>query len=407
MAGTAQIGEFVEVVSGPAFKSAQFTEDQSDVPLIKGENVAQGYIAWDKSKFWPANDTEGYERFGLGAGDIVLAMDRPWVTAGLKWARLKPHDPAGLLVQRVARLRAKAGLRQDYLTYVIASAQFSEYVRNIMGGTNVPHISGAQIKAFKFRLPGENEQAAIADILSAYDDLIETNRRRIALLEEAARLLYREWFVHFRFPGHEHVPLTDGLREGWEQRTFDDVCETVGGGTPKTEKPAFWNDGDIAWYTPTDITRNPCLALLDSATKITEAGLRGSSAKMLPAGTVLMTSRASVGFFGIIETPSCTNQGFISIIPHDPRARMYLLQNLMHRVEEIRSHAGGATYKEISKVKFRALPVVIPDAALLREFEHQASTLHAQVRILHTQNQKLAQARDLLLPRLMNGEIAV
>lgn len=275
-----------------------------------------------------------------------------------------------------------------------------------VGGAN-PTLNRNHIHGLPIFLPGRNVQDTIVSILSAYDDLIETNRRRIVLLEEAARLLYREWFVHFRFPGHEHVPLTDGLPEGWERQTFDDVCETIGGGTPKTEKPEFWNDGDIPWYTPTDITRNSCLALLDSATKITEAGLRGSSAKMLPAGTVLMTSRASVGFFGIIETPSCTNQGFISIIPHDPRARMYLLHNLMHRVEEIRSHAGGATYKEISKGKFRALPVVIPDATLLREFEHQASTLHAQVRTLHTQNQKLAQARDLLLPRLMNGEIAV
>ena len=271
----------------------------------------------------------------------------------------------------------------------------------------VPGVDRNVLHTLKVRAAGANEQAAIASILSAYDDLIENNRRRIALLEEAARLLYREWFVHFRFPGHEHVKITDGLPEGWDRRTFDDVCEAIGGGTPKTSKPEYWNDGDIPWYTPTDITRNWCLALLDSATKITEAGLRGSSAKMLPAGTVLMTSRASIGFFGIIHAPSCTNQGFISIIPNDPLARMYLLHNLMHRVEEIRSHAGGATYKEISKGKIRALPVVIPEASLLREFEEQASTLHAQVRSLHTMNRKLAQARDLLLPRLMNGEIAV
>src|SRR5690606_31627221 len=129
-----------------------------------------------------------------------------------------------------------------------------------------------------------------------------------------------------------------------------------------------WNDGDIPWYTPTDITRNSCLALLESATKITEAGLRGSSAKMLPSGTILMTSRASVGYFGVINAPSCTNQGFISILPKEPRSRMYLLHNLMHRVEEIRSHAGGATYKEISKGKFKAFPVVIPDTALMRDF---------------------------------------
>jgi type I restriction enzyme S subunit len=271
----------------------------------------------------------------------------------------------------------------------------------------VPGVDRNVLHTIKVRAPGANEQAAVVSVLSAYDDLIENNRRRIALLEEAARLLYREWFVHFRFPGHEHVRIIDGLPEGWKRRAFDSVCDTIGGGTPKTEKPEFWNDGDIPWYKPTDITRNSCLALLDSATKITEAGLRGSSAKMLPAGTVLMTSRASVGFFGVIDEPSCTNQGFISIIPHDSQARMYLLHNLMHRVEEIRSHAGGATYKEISKGKFRALPVVVPDAPLVHEFEGQASTLHAQVRTLHTQNQKLAQGRDLLLPHLMNGEIAV
>lgn len=221
------------------------------------------------------------------------------------------------------------------------------------------------------------------------------------------RLLYREWFVHFRFPDHEHVKFTDGIPEGWERRTFDDVCKAVGGGTPKTSKPEYWSDGDVPWYTPTDVTRNSCLALLDSATKITEAGLRGSSAKMLPPGTVLMTSRASVGFFGIVDAPSCTNQGFISILPHDPWARMYLLHNLMHRAEEVRSHAGGSTYREINKGKFRALPVLLPGESLLREFEEQASLLHAQVRYLHTMNQRLAQARDLLLPRLMNGQIAV
>ena len=230
------LGDYVEAVSGPAFKSAQFTDDPSDVPLIKGENIAQGYIAWEKSRYWPVGEADEYERFGLVADDIVLAMDRPWVTAGLKWARLKPHDPSCLLVQRVARLRAKAGLRQDFLTYIIGSAAFSEYVRNTMGGTNVPHISGAQIKAFKFRLPGGNEQEAVASTLSAYDDLIENNRRRIALLEEAARLLYREWFVHFRFPGHEHVKIIDGLPEGWERRTqVLNLHEVVMGQSPKSK----------------------------------------------------------------------------------------------------------------------------------------------------------------------------
>lgn len=220
-------------------------------------------------------------------------------------------------------------------------------------------------------------------------------------------MLYREWFVYLRFPGHEHNKIIDGIPDGWKKLTFGDVCEAIGGGTPSTSRPEFWNDGDVAWYTPTDITRNGCLALLDSEKKITDVGLRGSSAKMLPAGTVLMTSRASVGFFGIIESPSSTNQGFISLIPHNPYFRMYLLHNLMHRVEEVRSHAGGSTYKEINKSKFRALSVSLPESTLLRVFEEQASRIHSQVRNLHMMNYKLAQARDLLLPRLMSGEIPV
>jgi type I restriction enzyme S subunit len=290
-----------------------------------------------------------------------------------------------------------------FMYYFLKTKDFSP----LNSGAAQPSLNRNFVHVVSVTIPGSKEQGAIAEILSAYDELIENNRRRIALLEEAAQMLYREWFVRFRFPGHEHVKIIDGIPEGWERRTFHDVCDAIGGGTPKTSKPEYWNDGDIPWYTPTDITRNSCLALLDSTTKITEAGLRGSSAKMLPSGTVLMTSRASVGFFGIIDTPSCTNQGFISIIPRDLCARMYLLHNLMHRVEEIRSHSGGATYKEISKGKFRALPVVVPEALLLREFEEQTATLHAQVLSLHTMNQKLAQARDLLLPRLMNGEIAV
>ena len=271
----------------------------------------------------------------------------------------------------------------------------------------MPHINLTSLRNLLVPLVSLHEQKRIAEILSAYDDLIENNQQRIALLEEVARLLYREWFVHYRFPGYEHARIVDGLPKGWGRRTLGAVCEPVGGGTPSTSKSEFWENGDIPWYTPSDITRNSCLALLDSERKITEAGLRHSSAKMLPTGTVLMTSRASVGFFGIIESPSCTNQGFISILPNDLNARMYLLFNLMCRVEEVRSRAGGSTYKEINKTIFRGLNVTMPDSGILREFEEQTSRLYLQICTLHRMNQKLAQARNLLLPRLMSGEITV
>ena len=375
------------------------------VPFIKGKHINSGKIDFENCDFITEQDHEKcVRRVKPQKNDVLVAN----IGASIgDCARV--NSDIEFSIKNVALLRPNPEkMDPSYFYHLVKSGPFQGRLLNQRLGAAQPYVSLEALRALKVPVvDGRSVQSKIGSVAEAYDDLIENNLRRIALLEEAARMLYREWFVHFRFPGHEHVKIIDGIPEGWERRTFDDACDAIGGGTPKTGKPEYWNEGNIPWYTPTDVTRNSCLALLDSATKITEAGLRGSSAKMLPAGTVLMTSRASVGFFGIIDTPSCTNQGFISIIPYDPRARMYLLHNLMHRVEEIRSHAGGATYKEISKGKFRALPVVVPEASLLREFEEQTSTHHAQVRALHTMNQKLAQARDLLLPRLMNGEIAV
>ena len=271
----------------------------------------------------------------------------------------------------------------------------------------VPGVDRNVLHKMKVRCPDPQAQERIVSILSAYDDLIENNRRRIGLLEQAARLLYREWFVHFRFPGHETAKFIDGLPEGWTVTTFDAVCDTVGGGTPSTKNPEFWEDGDVTWVTPTDITRNDCLALLHSEKKITAAGLKHSSAKMVPPNTILMTSRASVGFFGLADFPVSTNQGFINIVPHDETMRYYLLFNLLHRVDEIRGHASGATYAEISKGKFRALPVVVPSERAVARFHLDIEKIINQVRTIKTQNAKLTRARDLLLPRLMDGRIPV
>lgn len=253
-------------------------------------------------------------------------------------------------------------------------------------------------------LPKLPVQQSISNTLSAYDDLIENNRRRIQLLEQAARLFYREWFVHLRFPGHEHVTVTNGVPEGWVKKKIADVCETVGGGTPSTKVSEYWN-GDITWIVPSDVTKNDCLVLLDSERKITEKGLRESSAKMVPPYTILMTSRASVGFFALMDSDVCTNQGFINIIPLAGEMRMYLLFNLMYRVKEIRSNAKGTTYPEISKGRFREMDVVVPSMTLVSEFGRVSSDIIHQVSCLKRTTLQLEKARDLLLPRLMNGEV--
>ena len=241
---------------------------------------------------------------------------------------------------------------------------------NMLGrGSTVKGITLDILKSIEISLPPLIVQRRIADILSAYDDLIDNNQKQIKLLEEAAMRLYKEWFVKLRFPGHENTKIVDGVPEGWEKLYIEDVCQTVGGGTPSTKVPSYYNNGTIPWVTPTDITRNDCLILLDTEKKITEEGLARSSAKMLPSETILMTSRASVGFFGISEQEVCTNQGFISCIPNNKNLMMFLLLNLMSRKDEIRQKAGGATYLEINKSTFRKLIVIKPDDTLLNELQ--------------------------------------
>ena len=289
--------------------------------------------------------------------------------------------------------------------------RFSAYfLKYILAGTNsdkaaVPGVNRNDLHALVVYVTQDgDEQKAIASILSAYDDLIENNRRRIQLLERTARLLYREWFVHLRFPGREYTKIIDGIPEGWETKSISDICQTVGGGTPSTSISDYW-DGDVTWVVPSDVTKNNCLTLLDSERKITDKGLNESSAKMLPAETILMTSRASVGFFALMDIEVCTNQGFINIIPYEEEMRMYLLFNLMNRVAEIRSNSKGTTYLEISKGRFRQMPMVVPSKDLIVEFAKIGSQIIKQVRILAASTIKLKQARDILLPQLMNGRI--
>lgn len=308
--------------------------------------------------------------------------------------------------QQINSIVVNADTDAKFLYYLLCHNV--DVVKKLGCGTATPIVSKSKFEHIEFFVPKLlSQQQYIASILSAYDDLIENNRRRMGLLEKAARLLYEEWFVRLRFPGHEHTPIENGLPQGWERRRIGDIAECVGGGTPSTTIPNYWDDGEIAWVTPTDVTRNDHFVLLDSTKKITAAGLQNSSAKLVPAHAVLMTSRASVGFFAVAGREVCTNQGFISVVPHDPVFSTFLLLHLSGRVEEIRRIGSGSTFPEVSRGKFREFQVQVPRRRLVADFDEQAALFLKQIRVLKLQNQTLRAARDLLLPRLMSGEIEV
>lgn len=373
-------------------------------PSIRTPNVGRGRLMLEGvNRVSEDVYTEWTKRAIPEPGDLILAREAP---AGN--VAIIGEGQTVCLGQRTVHLRPDhKKVNPHFLCYYLLAPRQQGALLASETGATAGHVNMRDIRRLNLgSLPTLPTQQELGRILAAYDDLIENNRRRIALLERAARELYREWFARLRFPGHEHTKIVDGVPEGWERKKISDTCNTTGGGTPSTKVASYWG-GDVTWVVPTDVTKNDCLVLLDSARKITEEGLRESSAKMVPAETILMTSRASVGFFALIDREVCTNQGFINLIPRDEEMRLYLLFNLMSRVAEIRSNAKGSTYPEISKGRFRDMDIVVPAKPLVVEFANIAATNIRQVRCLKRLTLGLCQARDLLLPRMMSRELAM
>jgi type I restriction enzyme S subunit len=287
-------------------------------------------------------------------------------------------------------------------------------VDHILGkaiGAAVPGINLGILKALPFVLPPLPVQRRIAGILSAYDELIENSQRRIRLLEEMARALYREWFVHFRFPGHESVPRLPSafgdFPQGWEVRTVADSFEISGGGTPSRKEEKYWAGGTIQWFSPSDLTGAATMFMDDSSDHITALGLAESSARLFPARSVMLTSRATIGAISINTHDACTNQGFITCLPNERVPLYFLFHWLKDNVPTFQRMASGATFKEISRGVFKTIEFLQPPAKLVRSFEDAASPMAKQALTLQRQIQNLRRTRDLLLPRLLSASVTL
>lgn len=195
------------------------------------------------------------------------------------------------------------------------------------------------------------------------------------------------------------------IPEGWDVKAIGSVVETLGGGTPSTQNNEFWDDGDVLWYSPTDLTTARTIFVTDSAKKITRLGLKSSSARLFPPYSVMMTSRATIGVIAINTLPACTNQGFITCIPNQLLSTYQIYHWLLDNKEKIISLASGATFKEINRTTFRQLPILIPQENIAHRFNTTVAPIYKQVEVLTKSNQNLRRTRDLLLPKLVSGEI--
>ena len=382
----------------------QYDYSETGTPVVMPKDLADGKISEQSIARVSDEHVQRLNRHIIQKGDILYSRRGD---VG-RCAFATEHEKGWLCGTGCLRVTTDASIADSkFIFYQLQQPEVVGWVEKHAVGSTMLNLNTTILSNIPLLLPPIETQHRIADILSAYDDLIENNRKQIKLLEEAAQRLYKEWFVDLRFPGYEHTKIVDGMPEGWEILHISDVCDTIGGGTPSTKVKEYYQNGNIPWVTPTDITKNNSLVLLDTATKITNEGLDNSSAKMVPAGTILMTSRASVGFFGICNFPVCTNQGFISCVPCQYNVQMYLLYNLLNRVDEIRGKAGGSTYLEISKKTFRDFEIVVPDIHVLTLFQTTTEKLIERMRILSKLILELQQARNRLLPKLMSGEVEV
>ena len=291
-----------------------------------------------------------------------------------------------------------------YLLHNLNLGQFA-------GGAAQPLVTQSVLRQIPVDVPELATQRRIAGVLSAYDDLIENCERRIRVLEEMARALYREWFVLFRYPGHEKVPMVKSaigpLPSTWEVRTVGESFEVIGGGTPSRKEPAYWSDGTIQWYTPSDITASGAMFIDSSSETISERGLAESSARVFPSNCVMMTSRATIGAIAINTHAACTNQGFITCVPSDRMPCHLLFHWLRENVPSFERIASGATFKEISRGVFRTIQLAIPPRDLACAFENRGRPVSAELLNLQRQKDVLRRTRDLLLPRLLSGQLAL
>ncbi len=345
-------GGAADIQTGPfgtQLKASQYVEDGT--PVINVRNIGYGSLKPDKLEFVTEETAERLASHLLEPDDIVFgrkgAVDRHLHVTEEQDQWLQGSD--------CIRLRFLTGdVVPHFASYSFLTIAHQKWMLAQSGNkATMASLNHDIIKRIALRLPTPVVQRNIVAVLSAYDDLIENNRRRMALLEEAARQLYREWFVRLRFPGHEHTRITNGVPEGWVRKRIGDVADCVGGGTPPTSVSNYWEDGDVTWVTPTDVTRNAHFVLLDSGKKITEAGLQKSSAKLVPPHAVLMTSRASVGFFAVAGREVCTNQGFVSIVAHEPMLWPWFLFHLSERV--VRDSRDGK-WQYVSRSQSRQIP---------------------------------------------------
>ena len=379
----------------------QYVEE--GVPFLRSQNIQPFRVSNDGVRFISPEFHERIAKSTLRTGDVAIVRTGYPGTAAVIPRHLNESNCADLVV-----ITPSAELNPDFLAGIFNSAWGKSHVGGRLVGSAQQHFNVGAAKAMEIRLPDRRSQDRIGEVLRAFSDLIENNRRRIEILEEMARLLYREWFVHFRFPGHEDVEMVASevgpIPEGWEVCPIGERFKVVVGSTPSRKRDDFWG-GDVHWVNSSS-TRE--LRVLAGTEMITELGLDSTSTKMMPVGAaILAITGATLGEVSRLEVEACGSQNVCGVWDPEKSLNQFLYLDLCERITSIASKAHGGAQQHINKGIVEESPTIIPGREVADWFNVKVNAIFQLSANLLKQNRVLREARDLLLPRLVSGELDV
>ena len=398
-----RIGDIARVQSGFAFKSSEFKPD--GVKLLRNTNILPQRIYWDDLACLEASQYGRYPAYQLHSGDILLSLDRPIISSGIKVARVGDRDVPSLLVQRVGRLCLDGSrVNADYLYAFLRSPRFAQEVSGHEQSLGVPHISPSQVEAVQLPLPDLDEQRRIAARIRA--QLIEAETARQAALaqhksaEALVSAIYREacaLVVPMAIP-----PTFDDPPAGWQWRKLTELARLESGHTPSRSRSDWWG-GDVSWVSLTEIRALDGHWVESTQLRTNAAGIANSAARILPRGTVCYSRTASVGFVAIMAKPMATSQDFANWVCGDSLDPEFLMHALIRARKDLRDLATGATHKTIYMPTLESFhvcaPVIDAQRRIVRELKHRLAEVSALRAALDAQQKELSTLPQRLLAK--------
>ena len=374
------------------------------IPLIRTPNIGRGRLILGGVQRVSGATFEAWTRRAVPQeGDLILAREAPVGNVAIV-----PANTKVCLGQRTVLIRPNAErIDGRYLAYLLLGDEIQGLFQSLGNGATVHHLNLGDIRKLILpRIHSRPDQVKIANILSAYDDLIDSNLRRIAILEEMARTIYREWFVEFRYPGHEGTRMVDSelgpVPDGWDVTSFSDIADVLSGGTPRTSVPEYWG-GDIPFFTPKD-SGGSFWATTTERT-ITRLGLDNCNSQLYPKGTTFITARGTVGKVVLSSADMAVNQSCYALRSKDGVNQYFVFLALLEEATTLRKQAHGAVFDTITMDAFDRLKLAVPPAHLLDSWDRTVADMIQLSLNLSLTNLRLGDIRDLLLPRLISGEL--